>query len=282
VVEAAIAAGCESVVVLSTIYVFGHPTAYVDETWPYGPVGGVYGTSKAAMERWCLKRAESSPSTRIVVLNPSCVYGPGGTTYSEMPVLMARERTFCLIDAGRGAANYTYVDNLIDAMLLAATSRQAHGQRFIVNDGCTTWRTFFEHLIGEEADRLPSYTRPQLQALHHNRQRPGLLDVVRIALNNQQLRSALRQTLLGEVTLSTLDRVAPRALDRMRRRRPAAFVRPPASTIGSPVPPVWLAELFGPARTTFASDRARRVLGWTPRVPLDAGMTATRTWVDDA
>src|SRR5262249_31586031 len=75
VVEAAIAEGCESVVVLSTMYVFGRPEtdALVDETWPYAPVGGEYGASKAAMERWCLARARSSGRTRVVVLNPSCV-----------------------------------------------------------------------------------------------------------------------------------------------------------------------------------------------------------------
>lgn len=280
VVEGAIAAGCESVVVLSTIYVFGQPQGKVDETWPYQPVGGSYGTSKARTEQWCLKRAESSPSTRIVILNPSCVYGPGGNTYSEMPVRMARERTFCWIEHGRGAANYIYVDNLIDAMLLAATSTQAHGQRFIVNDGCTTWRTFFSHLLGEQADRLASYTRPQLQALHRNRRRPGLLDVVRIALDTQQLRSAVRQTLLGEVTLSTLDRVAPGVLDRVRRRPLAPLRSQPVSTPATSRPPVWLADLFGPAGTAFVADRAQRVLGWAPRVTLEAGMTATRRWTD--
>jgi nucleoside-diphosphate-sugar epimerase len=201
VVEGAIAAGCESVVVLSTIYVFGQPDGQVDETWSYQPVGGSYGTSKARMEQWCLKRAKSSPNTRIVILNPSCVYGPGGSTYSEMPVRMTRERTFCWIEHGRGAANYTYVDNLIDAMLLAATSTQARGQRFIVNDGTTTWRSFLSLLLGPQATQLASYTRLELQQLHRQRPRPGLLDLARIVVDNQQLRSAVKQTLVGEATL---------------------------------------------------------------------------------
>lgn len=59
VVEAAIAAGVESVVVLSTMYVFGHPDADapLDESAAYRPAGGDYGETKARMEKWCLQRA---------------------------------------------------------------------------------------------------------------------------------------------------------------------------------------------------------------------------------
>src|SRR5262249_39179921 len=121
VVEAAIDAGCETVVVLSTVYVFGRPSAHVDETWPYKPTARVYGTSKAAMERWCLRRAGTSQKTRIVILNPSCVYGPRGQTYTQLPVQLAHQGAFCWIEAGSGSANYTFVGNLVDAMLLAAT-----------------------------------------------------------------------------------------------------------------------------------------------------------------
>src|SRR5262249_25023218 len=161
-------AGCETVVVLSTVYVFGRPSAHVDETWPYKPTGGVYGTSKAAMERWCLSRARTSPKTRIVILNPSCVYGPRGQTYTQLPVQLAHQGAFCWIEAGSGSANYTFVGNLVDAMLLAATSEQAHGQRYIVSDGHTTWRRFLGDLIGAQAERLPSYTCEQLHRLHAN------------------------------------------------------------------------------------------------------------------
>ncbi|MBV9597685.1 MAG: NAD-dependent epimerase/dehydratase family protein, partial [Chloroflexi bacterium] len=165
VVDAAIQTGAEAVVVLSTIYVYGQPAAEVDESWPYHPVGGVYGTSKALMERWCLRRAQSSGPTRVVVLSPSCVYGPAGDAYTALPVRLAREGGFCWIDDGRGAANYTYVDNLVDAMLIAAISSVAHGRRFIINDGTSTWREFLGQLLGRQAENLPSYTRRQLREL---------------------------------------------------------------------------------------------------------------------
>jgi nucleoside-diphosphate-sugar epimerase/predicted dehydrogenase len=290
VVEAAIATGAEAVVVLSTMYVFGQPAGEVDEAWPYHPVGGVYGTSKALMERWCLRRAQGSPRTRIVVLCPSCVYGPAGDTYTVLPVRLAHEAGFCWIDEGRGAANYTYVENLIDAMLLGATSLQGHGRRFIINDGSTTWRSFLRQLLGGLADSLPSYSRAQLRGLHRHRHRPNLVDVARIAMADQSLRTALRETRLGEAALWGAEHATPGVMARVRRGwhvsrpvEPHAAPFPMTTHDARPhaaLPPIWLADLFGPAQTVFRADTARQVLGWTPRVNLDEGMQATRAWVE--
>jgi nucleoside-diphosphate-sugar epimerase/predicted dehydrogenase len=167
VVEAAIAAGVESVVVLSTMYVFGFPAgpAAVDESFPYRPYGGEYGESKARMEQWCLERAKSSGRTRIAILNPTCVFGPAGGAYTTLPVTLASRGQFCWIEDGRGICNYTYVDNVVAAMLKAATLEAAHGQRFIINDGHMPWREFLEPLLGPLAQDLPSYSVEAFKAL---------------------------------------------------------------------------------------------------------------------
>jgi predicted dehydrogenase/nucleoside-diphosphate-sugar epimerase len=293
VVEAAIATGAEAVVVLSTIYVFGQPAGEVDEAWPYHPVGGVYGTSKALMERWCLRRAQGSARTRVIVLCPSCVYGPGGDAYTTLPVRMARDAGFCWVDEGRGAANYTYVENLVDAMLLGAMAGEAHGRRFIINDGTESWRSFLHKLLGDLAETLPSYTRGQLRELHRRRPRPNLVDVARIAMSDQSVRTALRETRLGEAALWGAEHATPGVIARMRRGwhapqavepRSATTTREPLAAVPTappePLPPVWLPDLFGPAQTVFRADTARQVLGWVPSVGLDEGMRATRAWIE--
>ncbi len=285
VVRAAVELGCESVVVLSSIYVFGQPNAEVDETWPLRPTGGVYGLSKAIMERVCFGLSSTFQTTRIVVLCPSCVYGPGGPTYIELPARLAREGSMCLIENGQGTANYTYVENLIDAMLLAAVSPAAHAQRFIVNDGWTTWHAYLGALLGPRVNELPSYTRQELENLHRRRARPSALDVGRRIVSDQQIRSLAKQTLVGELALGAAARVAPTFLERLRQipAQPATSVRYASTGSGMdrPLPPVWLADLFGPARTTFVAERAQNILGWTPRVSLEAGMQASRAWLQD-
>jgi nucleoside-diphosphate-sugar epimerase/predicted dehydrogenase len=282
IVEAAIAERCEAVVVLSTIYVFGRQDGRVDESCPYVPVGGAYGRTKTLMEQWCLGRAASSPDTRIVVLNPGCVYGPRGSTYSEMPARLAREGAFCWIDDGRGIANYTYVDNLVDAMLAAATCVEAHGRRFIVCDGATTWRTFFEGLLGPGAAELPSYTRHELQELHRRRPRPALRDIARLIVSDPDVRSVIRESRTGELALRAVDRVAPRVLAPLRAKPARQQLRTEPTPSNRPLPPDWLWGLFGPESTLFVADRAREVLGWTPRVSLEDGMQRTRIWLEQS
>jgi len=278
IVEAAIYAGCESVVVLSSMYVFGRPQGRVDESWPYCPAGGEYGKSKALMERWCLKRGRSSGNTRIVILNPSCVYGPGGKTYSSMPVRMAREGAFCWIEGGKGTANYTFVENLLDAMLLAAMCDQAHGERIIVNDGTTTWHKFLKPLLSSFGEELPSYTKEQLWDSHKRNSRVSLLDAARIIASDQKAVNILKKTFPFRVSLQFVAQHAPSRLQKIRELRSASEAGS-TNYNGNRLPPLWLADLFGHTQTVFSAEKAHRLLNWKPRVDLEEGQKLTVEWL---
>ncbi len=279
VVEAAIAEGCESVVVLSTAVVFGYPkNATVDEGWPYRPAGGAYGTSKAQMEKWCLRRSRSSHGTRIVVLNPSCVFGPGGKTYTEMPARLTRDEAFCWIAEGRGNANYTFVSNLVDAMLLAANCPQADGQRFIINDGAATWRSFLSPILGGRGEELRSYTKEELLLLHKQNGRPGLVDVLRSVAGTPAVVDLFKSTLLISKAIDFARRWTPGMLQKARDFRGSAGARNTAEDTDI-LPPVWLADLFGPNSTVFSSEKARSMLGWEPRVSLEEGQQESILWL---
>jgi hypothetical protein len=49
----------------------------------------------------------------------------------------------------------------------------------------------------------------------------------------------------------------------------------------NPVPPAWLADIFGPINIEYCSAKARRVLGWNPHVPLETGIAASRNWLHE-
>lgn len=255
VVNAALKAGVETIVILSTMYVFGFPEkeVSVDETHGYHPFGGEYGRSKTEMERWCLRRASRSKGTRIVVLNPTCVYGPWGSTYSELPRRLALEGRFCWVEEGRGVANYTYVDNLIDAMILAAACREAHGERFIINDGTCSWRDFLSPFL--DSVSVPSRKVSELISPAY------------------RLRSSLKEILLAVPALGKLKCT----VDVLRNR---LCVANKAVSTTAPSPPAWLAELFGPTSTRFSSAKAQQILGWWPRIGLREGQERTKVWLD--
>jgi nucleoside-diphosphate-sugar epimerase len=278
VVNAAITEGCESVVVLSSAYVFGRPETdqLIGEAWPYSPKGGEYGASKAAMERWCLGRAAGTKRTRVVVLNPTCVYGPQGKTYTRLPAELAAQGQFCWIEDGRGMANYVYVDNLVDAILLAAGCEAAHGKRFLITDGFCTWREFLAPLLGPWSSTLPSYTQDELHSLEAS-QRARLRDLLRVTASNPEaVRVIDRMRVLGPLK-RWLVRKRPSIRQELRHFESTGngCAKPQPKL----VPPGWLADLFAPAQTRFSAELANRVLGWQSRVNLADGQSRTTQWL---
>jgi nucleoside-diphosphate-sugar epimerase len=275
VVEAAIACGAESVVVLSTIYVFGLPKdTQIDESWPYRPYGGEYGRSKAKMEEWCLRRARSSGKTRIVVLNPSCVYGPGGKTYTEFPARLASQGQFFWVENGSGLVNFTFIDNLLDAILLAIYNPKAHGERFIINDGMCSWKEFFTPLLSPWLLDLPSYSLEELVLLEKKASHTSYKDIIQLMLSDNEMRKALRNLPLLIELLSFMAKYNPRLREKL-----SIYGKGNLSICDTPVLPFWLRDLFGPFSTTFSSEKARNILGWMPRIGLKEGRERSIDWL---
>ena len=141
--RASSAARVERFVHLSSIAVFGLPTAgEILDSSPRRHCGDPYCDTKLDAENtvWRYHREAGLPS---VILRPSGVYGPGSTHWSVVPLKRVRKGKMFFVNGGRGLLNYAYIDNLVDAILLVAEDDRAVGDAFIVNDGATTWRDFF-------------------------------------------------------------------------------------------------------------------------------------------
>ena len=282
-VEEAVAAGVETIVILSTMGVFGHPEtdSPVDETWPYAPAYGAYGATKATMEQWCLDPQTPLGSTRLVVLNPSCVYGPGGKTYTKMPLEFARDGKFAWIEGGQGTANYVYVDNLIDSMLLVSSLPSAHRNRYLVNDGSCTWRHFVTPFLGSLAASVPNLTLPELLNQKPELPRPSTLrQIVSHLLSDLRfLELVNRHAQLGKLKQSVLKRYRHR-LESVRADQKVLVPAIPNAEV-RPTPPPWLGELFGPTKTHFSSSKLRKI-GWKSLIYLQEGQQRTIKWLSEA
>jgi nucleoside-diphosphate-sugar epimerase len=147
-VDAAERAGAGRLVYVSTNAVTGiKRTAVTDESAPYAKSGGHYGISKGMAERIIRDRyrANGFPG---VILRPPVVYGPGSTNWVLRPLGLIKQGKMVLIDRGRGLCWHVYVDNLVDAAIIAASHEKAPGEVFIVGDGKddTTWGDYFNLL----------------------------------------------------------------------------------------------------------------------------------------
>ncbi|MDP9171848.1 MAG: NAD-dependent epimerase/dehydratase family protein [Acidobacteriota bacterium] len=281
VVEAAIAHQVEVVVVVSTATVFGNPKTDrpVDETFPYLPALGAYGRNKVKAEEYCLARAKTSGSTRIVVINPGSIYGPCGRLFTSLPARAVREGYFGWIDDGSGRVNYTFVENVVDALILAASSPRAHGQNFIISDGACSFREFLGPMLGSVADKIPSYTRQQALALE-KAARPGFRDLIR-ALTGPDVMRVVNGLPLFSAPKKFIEKRFGGAYKKAQRARATLHsdkVEQSDRGVGGP-PPSWMVDIFGPSTTEYSSAKAREILGWAPLVPLDEGVRACRWWL---
>ena len=144
--EAAVERKIKRFIHLSSIAVFGVPSpAYFDDKSPYNPGKDFYSQSKIESEALVFKyhRDHGLP---VVVLRPSVVYGLG-SGWVEEPLRLIRQNRMFLIAGGKGTCHPCYIDNLIDAILLASEHPNAVGQGFIVGDNKPiSFNEFFNHL----------------------------------------------------------------------------------------------------------------------------------------
>lgn len=279
VVNACVEEGVEAVVVFSTCSVYGQPAALVTEASPHRPALGDYGRSKSEMESVCLTLAKTQSRTRVVIIQPGTVYGPRGTTFTELPCRLASEGAFCWIESGSGNVNYVYVDNLVDAALLAAQLGSS-GSRFIVTDGLSSWREFLRPLLAPWDAAIPDYSSEEFAALHERRARSSWKDVVRAAVSSPALMQAISQhRVLGPLKTWFTRWMPTKHRDIQALRGKPSLIMP--ATPPAVTPPAWLADLFGPNSTQYSSALAREVLGWTPNVGMAEGQARSADWLRD-
>ncbi len=131
----------------STTDVYGHPhDGAVDETYAASRFRNWYAQTKLDAERE-VRRVAQSAGLDAVVLRPATVYGPGSKDVVGEIARAMRARNMLLVDDGRAVAGLCFIDNLMDAAMLAFRHDAAAGQAFNVSDGVdVTWREFTDGL----------------------------------------------------------------------------------------------------------------------------------------
>ena len=108
---------------------------------------GAYSSSKGLAEHYLLQQYKDK-GFPVVIIRPGSVYGPGATLWCLRPLLAIQQDSIALIDHGAGLFLHTYIDNLLDALLLCLTAPQIGGKIIEITDGdnTTTWKTYLNDL----------------------------------------------------------------------------------------------------------------------------------------
>lgn len=154
---------------VSTTDVYGYPETPCTEEHPFVDAGLPYNQTKGAGEAAVWQaHAEGLP---VTILRPATIYGPRGKDFTQEIATLLRQRVMAYVDGGSATGGFTYVDNVAQAMLDAATSPHTLGQAYNIADGTNaTWRdyaTLFAQQLGAKPPwiNLPFGTAMALSAL---------------------------------------------------------------------------------------------------------------------
>jgi nucleoside-diphosphate-sugar epimerase len=152
-VEAAAESGVRRVVHCSTVGVHGdveHPPATEDA--PLRP-GDIYQVTKLEGERVARKSGERS-GIDVVIVRPTGIYGPGDRRLLKLFRGVARGR-FPILGDGRIYYHLTYIDDLVDGLVLCGRQPAAANRTYIIAGGEVTTLNELVTLIAAEAGARP-------------------------------------------------------------------------------------------------------------------------------
>ncbi|MCW3019532.1 MAG: NAD-dependent epimerase/dehydratase family protein [Solirubrobacterales bacterium] len=140
----------------STTDVYGYPDGRgIDETYTATRFRNWYAQTKLQAEAE-VRRVEPRASLETVILRPATVYGPGSKEVIGEIASAIQHGHMLLVDGGRAIAGLCYVENLLDAAVIALRHEAAPRRAFNVSDGLdVTWRQLVDDLAaGLDASRV--------------------------------------------------------------------------------------------------------------------------------
>lgn len=209
VLDAGASAGCERVLMVSSIVVYGWQmhTEVCDEDRPRELGVSPYSRTKRASEELALDY-HAFGRVPVTVVRPGNVYGVGSRLWVDGVLEIVRSGRALLIDGGGGDAVLAHVDNVVEVIALAAANPEAAGRIYNANDGGgVTWRDYFSDLAQLAGVAPPRRSVPSRIALG-------------IAAGMERTWSALRRPtrpLLTREAVTLLASQAPVPTDRAQR-----------------------------------------------------------------
>ena len=150
----------ERFVHISTCDVYGYPRIPCDESHSMKDVGLPYNSTKCQAES-AVWQAHKDSDLPIAILRPTTIYGPRGKAFTVDIAELLRDGWMAYISSGKAPGGFAYVDNVVDAILLAGDSPQALGQAFNISDGTgATWADYATQFAAALGLRPPRINLP--------------------------------------------------------------------------------------------------------------------------
>ncbi|HEU5403679.1 MAG TPA: NAD-dependent epimerase/dehydratase family protein [Terriglobales bacterium] len=267
--EACLAHRVRRLVFTSTISVY-EPLrgGELDETASFEPSEERYTANKRAAEEVLLKyRSESG--LPVVILQPTIVFGPFSKPWTVAPVSELRRGRVILPEGARtGLCNAVYVDDVVEALVLAAVREGIEGERFLISgENPVYWIEFFRayaDILGRgDIAVLPDAEVRRLIATVESESKPPMNYRVRLSPG-----AVLSQLIPRPVKRRLMALLGEARWGRLKEKLPPEMILPSRQAL----------DLYS-APTRVRIDKARRLLGYRPQYDFQRGMALTADFI---
>jgi nucleoside-diphosphate-sugar epimerase len=151
IINACKSSGVRRLVHCSTVGVHGNVKAPADEDAPYNPLD-YYHESKVAGEK--LVRQQIEAGMAATIFRPVGIHGPGDMRFYKLFRTIAKG-TFRMIGDGKPLYHMTYIDDLVDGIILCGEHPGALGQIYILSGPRYTTVTELVAAVAKAVGREP-------------------------------------------------------------------------------------------------------------------------------
>jgi nucleoside-diphosphate-sugar epimerase len=255
VLQAALEAGVDRVVHLSTMEVYGDVEGDICEDAPLRKTGWPYRDTKIDAELVC--RTFMDRGLAVSILRPTIVYGPFSRDWTaRIAERLVAGGTFPGREDCQGSCNLLYIDDLVAAIVLALDRKRAAGEAFNVNgEERLTWWQYLNDL--SRAIGLPPLNggHPLLRRVRTAALTP-VRSTARIMLDR------FRDPIMAVAQRSPVAQRLMKSVEGVIRRTPAA------------------AEYRLFRRKVYAPvGKARDLLGYRSQFPAARGVALSASWL---
>lgn len=289
ILDLAVNQGAERVVYFSSAAVHD-PARSGEVIREESPMNGKFPASMKISAESLVSAYHNRRGLPTVILRPTCVWGPFSPTWTILAVELIQKGTPFLPLEGSGTANAVYIDNLVDAVYLALTKAESVGQGFLINDDePKTWRELYGGYAQFLHIPLPCVSdSPGLQHLlwvsFYNAAR-----ILRNAIAGKKPKSVgtVRDVYDHIPVVKVLVSILPETLKQQLRTYAATGARdlmpgspqdPPRDLLQYGFISRHVRELYG-SKSRYSSEKAKRILGWRPRVLFQEALDRTCQWL---
>ena len=149
VLDAAIGAGVKRFVFMSSLTVHGFKDFRdSNEYTEYNPYN-TYAETKREVEDLLNESSQANKIETVVVRPGFIIFGPRDILFSrETYERVCKDGKFVCVNKGKSLNCYSYVENLVDGLILVSTHPKAAGETYVISDGpIITYREFMRNMF---------------------------------------------------------------------------------------------------------------------------------------